>query len=422
LQKIRESQAEDQQLVGLIRSHDSVPELKTKAKYLDAGQPYLCNLFYSGVARLIFLQLSGVPEQQALIEVLDGYRRLMVEGAQECMVGATFALDGVPPEGVNLGQDTTLRCLSGEEHRHVGGRNPFHSRPRPGEQDWLKPHSPAIIIGHELRTIEIYVDSVPKIASRFRQQVRACMAFLQLEVDGRIRPRRIFLFDVHWLPSILGYADRLSECIELVPDRGFGVGDGVTPLDPAKVAILKERWPKYQAAMKNSRFHLACSRYSLSLERDTEEDRIIDHWIAMESLFTKQDAEIGSLAAAKMAILLGGNLRVRNTMRKAIKSHYAVRSALVHGGRDLDKRFQKFCQFWEKDAPVREFNRHFTALQSQEWLEHLLKLLVSEPQAIDEIDDVLLSADPKFRTRKPGYWPAKITEARQNDTTEAAEQ
>lgn len=422
LAKIRKNQAEDDQLAALTTSHDSVPELKKRGTRLGSSNPYLGNLFYGGVARLIFLRLSGGSEEKALIEVLHGYRRLMIQREQECMVGAAFNLNGVPAQGVNLGRDTTLRCLSGEEYGHVGWHTPFFSQPRPGTDGWSKLHWPSIITDHRTRTIDSYVDCIPMLTSHLRQEVHACMAFLQLEIDGRIRPTRVFLLDSHWLPNIFGDARRLSVCIESMPDRRFGARDEVLALNPDNVVILKERWAEYQEALKESRFRLACSRYSISLERETEEDRIIDHWIALESLFTKQNEEIGSLAAAKIAILLGGDLRDRKKRRKAIKRHYAVRSGLVHGGKDLDKLFGRFCYLWKEDAPLQEFNRYFTALQSQRWLEYLLKLLVSEPQALDELDDVLVSGDPKFRMRKPGYWAVKIKEAKQNDIAEATEQ
>jgi hypothetical protein len=76
----------------------------------------------------------------------------------------------------------------------------------------------------------------------------------------------------------------------------------------------------------------AIQRFNLCDERARDDDRIVDAWIALESLLSrKSETEIGYRVALRLAILLGRSADERKAVRKSAKVSYDLRSEIVHG-------------------------------------------------------------------------------------------
>ncbi|MBE3100130.1 MAG: hypothetical protein IMZ44_23675 [Planctomycetes bacterium] len=402
----------DGPLQSILRSHDDNPALRKMAEGLPSDTPWLAKVFFSGVSRFLFHRLEGKDEHTALAQVADSFKTLFAGRGHPCDIGATMVLKGVPDGGIQLGPEVWLRPLSEQEYELAGHETSrlfamSVEEYRPPQARWV-----AIIKTGVPRSIDTYWDVTPSLRLRgpYLQEIRSLLAFLQLELARDIQPGHLFIINSEWFPNIYGRAYRLSDYTGPYQDpRRYRQGKEVEVTDQ-KAEELKARWPQYQAAMSNGRFSLACSRYSLSLQRDTVDDSIIDHWIALESLFTESDKEIGSMAASKIAILLGGKLDQRKTTRCQIRQHYGIRSCLVHGRKGLDKSFREFHRTFGSNAPRAE-PEYYAAAMSRAWVEQALRLVAWDPKILSELDDALVSGDLGFQRQVPGYWKEKLRHA-----------
>lgn len=77
----------------------------------------------------------------------------------------------------------------------------------------------------------------------------------------------------------------------------------------------------------------ALNRFAYAYERARPEDKLVDHWIALESLFLGRDErlELSYKAALRMARFLGSSAGEREEIFRKIKKSYSVRSDIVHG-------------------------------------------------------------------------------------------
>jgi hypothetical protein len=76
----------------------------------------------------------------------------------------------------------------------------------------------------------------------------------------------------------------------------------------------------------------AFHRFELSYERVDPEDRLIDHWVAMESLFTENEPQLSRSASQRLAYFIEpGHRPKRLKVYKDAKASYKLRSTIVHG-------------------------------------------------------------------------------------------
>ncbi|MDF2679077.1 MAG: hypothetical protein K0R47_267 [Brevibacillus sp.] len=80
---------------------------------------------------------------------------------------------------------------------------------------------------------------------------------------------------------------------------------------------------------------LAFRRYSLSLEKKSYEDQLLDLWIGLESLFVPdgKKGEITYKLRLRMAYFFGDSLEQREKIAQLIKKSYNHRSEIVHSGK-----------------------------------------------------------------------------------------
>lgn len=103
---------------------------------------------------------------------------------------------------------------------------------------------------------------------------------------------------------------------------------------------LRELFARLRGRTPDSVFDLALRRFHSAYERIVDEDKIIDHWVALEALFlpdTKQ--ELSYRASLRVARFLGATQEERRHLFRETMGSYKVRSQIVHGAHvsDLQK-------------------------------------------------------------------------------------
>lgn len=84
---------------------------------------------------------------------------------------------------------------------------------------------------------------------------------------------------------------------------------------------------------------LAVRRYSLSLEKKSLEDQLLDLWISLESLFAPdgKKGEITYKLRFRMAYYFGETQEKREQIAEFVRKSYNHRSEVVHSGKELGK-------------------------------------------------------------------------------------
>ena len=89
-----------------------------------------------------------------------------------------------------------------------------------------------------------------------------------------------------------------------------------------------------QDSEESRRFSLALRRLNASAERISSEDKLIDYWVALETLFVSDArGEIKYRARTRIARYLEDGLVPRRELAKTLGDSYNRRSEVVHGDR-----------------------------------------------------------------------------------------
>jgi len=349
-------------------------------------------MILSGIGRFAQLRLTGQTQRQAMGEVLRGFRIVM--GGRSCpmLVGAAIPELELKSGPVRLDEETAIRKLTDQEiDLAYGAQFPnasiwaFHQQVFRAQAE-----GPGLIMMGKPRIITSYWHIDPVMDEEALHQIHSAVALLQLAASDGIRPRRIFTSNATWLPSSYGgiglLASRQQVYFEPPPlQLRHRVNISVD-----MAVKLRRLWPKHQAALVDPRYRVASSRYFLSLHRASSGDALIDHWIGLEALFTGHGADIGRIAATKIALLLGRDLSERKAIRTLVLKHYNIRSGLVHGGSvgDRIKGFFKFAAPFMRGAQMH--NMLSASLFSRQWLAHCLRKLIERFDRLEELEDVML--------------------------------
>jgi len=78
---------------------------------------------------------------------------------------------------------------------------------------------------------------------------------------------------------------------------------------------------------------VALHRYNLAYQRDTDEDKFIDYFVSLESLFstTSERGEVTHKISTRASRILAESFEDRKKMQSRIKKLYGYRSGIVHG-------------------------------------------------------------------------------------------
>jgi hypothetical protein len=114
-----------------------------------------------------------------------------------------------------------------------------------------------------------------------------------------------------------------------LPDQPF-------TLDEAESSHLVALWNRLHTGPNLDALELALRRWAGAVERFQEEDKLIDYWIGLESLFTPDTTtELRFRASLRIAGFLGRTAVERSAIYQDVLLSYDWRSAVVHG---VDKK------------------------------------------------------------------------------------
>lgn len=122
--------------------------------------------------------------------------------------------------------------------------------------------------------------------------------------------------------------------------------------------IVKSLWKSLNNPSMQSLVGLAFRRWSSGIERKTDEDRIIDYWVGLESLFaTGSNQEILFRCSYRMAAYLGKNGGERKEIVQDVQDCYSWRSALAHGSKQPEKKVSNRMSIDQAVAKSRSYLR-----------------------------------------------------------------
>ncbi len=108
------------------------------------------------------------------------------------------------------------------------------------------------------------------------------------------------------------------------------------------VAQLKKLVPQLGMPLADSRFSFALARWDSGLARKRDVDQLVDHWIALESLFASDaTTEIVYRVSLRIAAHLGRTPNERERLYQEMRKAYGWRSKTVHGGRPTKPKDQQ---------------------------------------------------------------------------------
>lgn len=103
------------------------------------------------------------------------------------------------------------------------------------------------------------------------------------------------------------------------------------------LAVLRALFAAVQKGASDSRLDLALRRFESSYHKREPEDRLVDYWIALETLLLPdQKTELSHLGPLRIALQLESTLQARKTLFQRMRASYDARSGIVHG--DLGRK------------------------------------------------------------------------------------
>lgn len=185
---------------------------------------------------------------------------------------------------------------------------------------------------------------------------------LRLYKEGLVTPGPIAIpvskgKEPMWLtPSWL---DIRSDDYAFVEPRTFSLQ---TADVPAINDLLQDVY-SWRIKSKPESMRVALSRFHSSYRGEPEE-RIIDQMIAFEAICLEGEQELQYRLALRVACLLGGDAKTRNSIFKDMRNAYRLRSAIVHGSHSIaQKELENILP--RSEEYLRRSIRKFLSLLSQ---------------------------------------------------------
>lgn len=105
--------------------------------------------------------------------------------------------------------------------------------------------------------------------------------------------------------------------------------------DAASQALFERYYSSFVELIGQQRFQFAKRRYSDGCGRLIDEDRVVDFWIAVETLFSNRrdsNIELRERLSARLAAFVEANLDMQAQVFAELFASYRDRSEIVHGG------------------------------------------------------------------------------------------
>lgn len=112
----------------------------------------------------------------------------------------------------------------------------------------------------------------------------------------------------------------------------FGIVSNTYLLAAADESEVRSLFALLRTREPNPVFELALRRFSGSYGRTTDEDRLIDYWVALEALFLPDaNSELSYRIALRVARFIGEGKDERVQLFAGTRASYGARSKIVHG-------------------------------------------------------------------------------------------
>jgi hypothetical protein len=106
----------------------------------------------------------------------------------------------------------------------------------------------------------------------------------------------------------------------------------IATIDDTNAKDFVNLWKALETSPNSKYIDLALKRWAATVERLSDEDKLIDYWVALESLFTTDSSqEVTYRASLRIAAFLGKSIEERQQIYNDIRHSYNWRSAIVHG-------------------------------------------------------------------------------------------
>jgi len=146
-------------------------------------------------------------------------------------------------------------------------------------------------------------------------------------------------------------------------------------LDAEMADELKRLWVRLRQSPNSNAIDLSLRRLNGSTERIQDEDRLIDYWIALESLFTPDGtSELRFRASLRIAAFIGHTRAERVQIYDDMRLSYDWRSCIVHGD-------QKHAKSLGKKRGIAEVTRY-----TGKYLRDALKAILDSDEAFNPRD------------------------------------
>lgn len=169
-----------------------------------------------------------------------------------------------------------------------------------------------------------------------------------------------------------------------------------TVLDESLIEKVTKAWGHFQSDAIRMRLGLALRRWYSAQARNDNQDRLIDYWIALESLFgAGTETEAAFKMSLRIAALLEGPVKERQAIFHAMRHSYDWRSKLVHGN-------QKEISDLEKKRPLKNVVEQTHRLLNQALLKFLEGSNRSNLNPVELVDLLfVVEDDPPLQPPQP---------------------
>lgn len=214
--------------------------------------------------------------------------------------------------------------------------------------------------------------------------------------DKRVDPKSLFLVadypemritaDQEWIEEIeskLNIAVMNGTCsipyVITIESNMYGITYLKRSLDGPKYTFDENTQAIFMALLHQKLPSLAFRRYSLSLEKKSTEDQLLDLWIALESLFVPdgKKGEITYKLRLRMAYYFGVTYEERQNIAEFIKKSYNHRSEIVHSGKVFGKKIAQEVNMLRMMARAAILNTAMEGITIQDLRNRLDELIIS---------------------------------------------
>jgi hypothetical protein len=311
---------------------------------------------FVGIAtEIVKARHAGVARQQAISSAIERFERFAA--TTECSWLLRVPVRGISiPDGPHQLSDKVLIRRADDDFKlklwaaHGPGANPFSA---------LSESDAVVIRGF---------DAVIEMTYAIERDGWALAPSIAEEIDRIITALRVYgarrlAIPLRWTqgpPEFESFGRGQASVLvqdRSALDRAWRRGSEIS-LDARRARELHRWIANFGKRAADDALMFAIQHFNLCDERTSDDDRLVDAWIALEALFSTK-RERGAIAyrtALRLATLLGRTAQDRQKIRDLVGLSYGLRSEIVHGT-PVDKRPRKFARAAEITSQTEDLLR-----------------------------------------------------------------